>query len=350
MNMMTATKPQNLNEAKRQQGLTLIELMLAMLIGMFLMVGTLTVFQQSRSNFRVADSFARLQENARFAFDVMDPDVRLSSFWGRNGQPGLIDANFPAAVVVACDTADNSAAMNPPTTYTAWSLNFMSSVQAVDESSGYGHNVMGIPCAPVRAAQPQSDALVVRHASGQTAPATANVIQVQSDMTRAQVFNNGAVPPGYDPLAQTHNVISNVYYVDTGSDLNPNVPSLRVKTLVPGGAHRDQEIIAGVENLQVQFGLDTDGDARVDRYVDPDHDTINPTTGGTIVGAQIVAVHLWMLVRADISETGFTDIRTYAAPDPDFNIVPCAPGGGCLYPNNHRRLAVSKTILLRNAR
>jgi len=333
-----------------QRGLTLIELMIAMLIGLFLILGTLTVFQQSRSNFRVADSVARLQENARFALDIMEPDIRLSSFWGRSSQPGLIDSAIPAAVVVTCDTVDTSAGMNPPTTYTAWTLNFLASIQAVDESSGYGHNVMGVPCTPSNGAHPQSDALVLRHASGQPIPATNTVIQVQTDLTRAEVFNNGVVPGGYDPAAQTHNVVSNVYYVDASSDLDPNVPSLRVKTLVPGGTHQDQEVMAGVENLQVQFGISTDGDFEVERYVDADHDTINPTTGGTIPGAQIIAVRLWMLMRAERREVGFTDTLTYASPDPDLNITPCAPGAGCIYPSDHRRLAISKTILLRNTR
>ncbi|MFW2404753.1 MAG: PilW family protein [Gammaproteobacteria bacterium] len=347
---MTASKQFTTSmTANTQRGLTLVELMIAMLIGLFLLVGTLTVFQQSRSNFRVADSIARLQENARFALDIMEPDIRLASFWGRSSEPGLIDTTIPGAVVVNCDTVDNSAGMNPPTTYTQWTLNFLASLQVVDESSGYGHNVMGIPCGPATAPQPQSDALVVRHASGQQIPATPNVIQVQTDLTRGQIFNDGAVPGGYDPASQTHNVVANVYYVNATSDLDPNSPSLRVKTLVPGGIHQDQELMSGVENLQIQVGIDTDGDMEVERYVDPDHDAINPTTAGTIAGAQIIAVRLWMLMRSDRPEVGFTDTLTYTTPDPDFNITPCAPGAGCRYPNDHRRLAVSKTMLLRNS-
>lgn len=334
----------------RQRGLTLVELMLAMLIGLFLMLGTLTVFQQSRSNFRVADSVARLQENARFALDVMEPDIRLASFWGRSSEPGLIDAVIPASVIVNCDTVDTSGAMNPVTTYTAWVLDILAPIQSVDESSGYGHNVMGIPCAPASAAQFQSDALVVRHASGQPANPTNTVIQVHTDLTGGEIFNDGAIPAGYDALAQTHDVVSNVYYVDRGSDLDPDVPSLRVKTLLPGGTHQDQEVMPGVENLQVQLGISTDGDLEVERYVDPNHDTVNPTTGGTIPDAQVVAVRLWMLIRADRPETGYTDTLIYTTPDQDFNVAPCAPAPGCAYPSNHRRLAVAKTILLRNTR
>lgn len=339
---------------RRETGLTLIELMLAMLIGLFLLLGTLTVFTQSRANFRVSDSIARLQENARFALDTIEPDLRLARFWGRNATPGAIpgptDPGFPAGVVVTCDTTDNSAARIPPITYTAWALNMLQDVWAVDETSGYGHNRLGIPCAPDTAAQPDSDALVVRHASGQPFAAAAGRIQVHADHLAGQIFNNGAIPAGFDPLAQTHNVMVNVYYVDQGSDLNADVPSLRVKTLVNGGIHQDQELIAGVENLQVQFGVDTDdpNDGIVDRYVDADHAIINPTNAGTIPTAKIRAIRLWMLMRADAQEPGFQDRATYTSPDPVINT--CAPGPACDYPNNFRRLAVSKTIFLRNNR
>jgi len=333
-----------------QQGMTLIELMIAMLIGLFLMLGTLTVFQQSRSNFRVADSVARLQENTRYMLDLVEPDVRLAKFWGRSAEPGLIDDIIPFGLVVTCDTFDTSAAMNPPTTYTAWALDLNREIWAVDESSGYGHATLGIPCTPRGAAQPQSDALVVRHAAAQTAAPVAGTIQVHTDLMRGELFNNGALPVGYAAAAQTHNVVTNIYYVSQTSDFDPTAPSLRVKTLVPGGTHQDQEIMSGVENLQIQLGIDTDDDGEVERYVDADHDIINPTTGGTIPDAQVIAARLWVLVRSDRTEVGFTDDAQYVTPDPDVVVMPCAPGGGCAYPNNFRRLGVSTTVALRNNR
>ncbi len=339
----------------REKGLTLIELMLAMVIGVFLLMGTLTVFTQSRANFRVSDSIARLQENARFALDTIEPDLRLARFWGRNPEPGAIpnpntDPGFPAGVIIACDTVDSSAARVPPTTYTAWSLNLLQEIWAVDETSGFGHAALGIPCSPATAAQAQSDALIVRHATGQPAAAVAGNIQVHTDHLAGEIFNNGVVPAGYNALAQTHDVAVNVYYVDQGSDLDPNVPSLRVKTLIPGGIHQDQELISGVENLQVQFGIDTTdpNDGIVDRYVDADHAIINPTTPGTILTAKVMSVRLWILMRANAQENGFQDRAIYTSPDPVINT--CTEGGGCAYPDNFRRLAVSKTIFLRNNR
>ena len=222
---------------------------------------------------------------------------------------------------------------------------------AVDESSGYDHQTLGIPCAPNSTAQDESDAFVVRHAGGQAGsgskrhdpgtdrPRSCRSIQRRRDTDRITTSN-----------AQTHNVVVNVYYVDEQSDLDDDMPSLRIKTLINGGVHEDQELIAGVENMQVQLGVDTDGDGEVERYVDADQDIVNPTTGGTIAGAQVIAVRLWLLFRAEARENGFVDNRQYASPDPDVQIVPCAAGPACDYPDDFRRLAVTKTIFLRNTR
>jgi len=329
--------------ADRQAGLTLIELMIAMTIGVFLLMGTLTVFTQSRANFKVADSIARLQENARFALDTIEPDLRLAGFWGRTSAVGTIDATS-AGVVVTCDTLDNSP------DYTAWTLNLQQKIWAVDEGSGYTDPVLGIPCSAANGAQAESDALVVRHAAALALAPVAGTIQVHGELNSGELLDNGIIPAGYVAWAQTRNVVANVYYVDQGSDLDPDVPSLRIKTLMPGGIHQDQELISGVENLQVQFGVDTTipNDGIVDRYVDADHNIINPTTPGTIVGANVIAVRLWMLMRADAQENGFQDQATYLTPDQNLNVQTCAQGANCGYPDNFRRLAVSKTIFLRN--
>ena len=337
------------NPLARRHGLTLIELMLAMLIGTFLLLGTLTVFTQSRMNLRVSDSMARLQDNARYTLNTMEPDIRLAKFWGRNAEPGTISP-IPANIVVTCDTIDTSDVRSPPESYTAWALNFSRDLWAVDETSGYAHIALGIPCAPKGMAQLQSDTLIVRHASNQITAPTPEIIQVHSNLARAEVFNSGVPPAGYGSAAQTHNVMVNIYYVNQSSNLNTGIPSLRIKTLTAGGVHQDQELISGVENMQVQLGVDTDGDGEVERYVDADHDIVNPTTPGTIPGAQIIAVRLWLLFRADAQENGYTDDSLYRSPDPDVQITPCIPDEGCPYPNNFRRLAVSKTILLRNNR
>ena len=79
----------------RQFGVSLIELMVAMVIGLFLILGAVTVFSQSRSTYRTAESVARLQEIGRLAMDVVETDVRMANFWGMSNHADYIDNRAP---------------------------------------------------------------------------------------------------------------------------------------------------------------------------------------------------------------------------------------------------------------
>lgn len=322
---------------RHEHGLTLVELMVAMMIGLFLALGSITVFNQSRSSYRTSDSQARLQENLRFVLDTLEPDIRLARFWGLHNEPALV--NVPGGIIVNCG-AVNATAL-------ATTLN--REVAAVDESVGYA---VGVPCPASSVARPDSDVLIVRHVSQQPAVPTAGRLQVRSDLATADLFNTGVNPAGYGPLAQTHDLVVNVYYVDNGSNLDPTLPSLRRWTLNAAGSLVDEEMIAGVENLQVQFGVDENGPDvnnlfSITRYVDGDHPIITPGAAGFLPNAEIVAVRLWALMRTEQTEVGMTDLAVYTPLDGD--LAPINPGGAA-YPPNVRRQQITKTIHLRNNR
>ncbi len=65
-----------------QRGFTLIELMIAMLIGVFLMGGVIQIFLSAKQAYRLQENLSRLQENGRFAMDFITKDVRMAGFIG----------------------------------------------------------------------------------------------------------------------------------------------------------------------------------------------------------------------------------------------------------------------------
>ncbi len=183
-----------------------------------------------------------------------------------------------------------------------------------------------------------TDVLEIRRASAQPANLLGGELQLQSGIQGSTAFNNGAIPPDFIDVDPTHmntyNMVVNSWYVANGSDADPNTPSLRRRT-IRGGQVVDEEVIAGVENLQIQLGIDTDAvtDDSVDQYVDPDSPLLatNP----------VLAVRVWMLIRADNAERGFVDGNTYTPLD---NVLaPIQPADA------FRRMQVSKTVYLRNA-
>jgi hypothetical protein len=138
-------------------------------------------------------------------------------------------------------------------------------------------------------------------------------------------------------------LLVNTYYVAADSALIPGVPTLRRKSLLSAGGVPvivDVEIAPGVESVQIQLGIDTNADNTVDRYVNPGDDVYTPTAAGYIPGARVMTARVWLVVRGLAPEVGIIDTRNYAPGD----VVLGVPT------DEYRRMQVSKTILMRNAR
>jgi type IV pilus assembly protein PilW len=322
-------------KAHRQYGMTLIELMVALAIGAFLMIGAITVFMQSRTTFRVTESLSRLQENARFALQVLEPEIRMAHFWGLT--PTTTNVGNRARPTAANGPGPDDCGNN-------WTINLD---QAVEGSN----NNYPFACAGFGTVEANADTLTVRRTSEdfETPPlAGGATMRIQSirGTGDSQIFVGTAIPGGFNVLtSETHRLIVNGFYVSRDSTLGVGIPSLRVHTLQADSTIDDQEVIPGVEDLQVQFGVDTDAvntDDRgsIDRYVNTDDPMIDPTNAGFNPTAEILAVRIWVRVRAERLENGFTDTTNYVYADQ--NVGPFNDG--------FRRLVVSKTIYLRNAR
>lgn len=71
------------NHARRRQGgLTLIEIMVAMVVSLILIAGVIQIFVGTRQTYRFQDALARVQENGRFAAEAISRDARLAGFVG----------------------------------------------------------------------------------------------------------------------------------------------------------------------------------------------------------------------------------------------------------------------------
>jgi type IV pilus assembly protein PilW len=332
---------ETLKPMKRIAGITLIELMVALAIGSFLMIGAVTVFMQSRTTFRVSEAVARLQENSRFVLDTLEPDIRMAHYWGLTSRTIKIVGRatpadpVPAGLGVAGDCGQN------------WSINLDAEVDGTNNGYGWA-------CAPNGAAQAGSDTLVVRRVSEDPILLlNAGTMHVQSARFRdGQIFVGNVLPAGFLPAqSATHQLSVNGYYVSTNSSLdtpgNP-VPSLRRKRLAGGALGvriLDEEVLPGIQDMQIQFGVDTDLDGApnrgaIDRYVNAGDPIITPGSAGFLPDAQVLAVRVWFLLRAERAENGFTDVNNYVYADR--NLGP--------FNDAFRRTLVSKTVYLRNAR
>ena len=318
---------------RHQTGLTLVELMVALAIGSFLMIGAVQIYSQSRQAFVINESIARVQETAQFAMDTIEADLRMASNWGQNSRGLAVEGRSiigDANPTTLPQPAGNCAA--------DWVLNLALPIDGAN--NGYG-----LACAATGGSQANSDVITVRRASVLPAPLEGGRLQIQTTRIQGELFADGAVPPAFDAAnSATHNLLVTSYYVSPTSTLIAGVPTLRRHRLIGGGAAGprivDEEIAPGVENLQIQLGIDVDQDNTVDRYVNPGDAIYNPTAVGYVPGARVMTARIWMVVRGVSIEPGIQDNRDFEPGDVDLGV----------HNDLFRRMQVSKTILLRNAR
>jgi len=335
----------------RSRGLTLVELMIAMAIGLLIVAGAFRIYLQSSQTYGVHEAEARLEENARYAYSILEPDLRMAGFWGyAKGATGITGSNLqtdPAATTMAGSAAS--------TCGTNFGTDLSTPLEGSNDSYpllclGYNGRVM-----------PSADTLTVRRASALVSAVPTNTVgplRICSTRTAITLVNNAAncqadTSPAAMSMGTVRDLIVHTYYVARDSASAAGVPTLWRKSLNNVGTvptFQDEEILAGVEDLQVQFGIDyTGATGVVQQYVDP------VAAASLPAGAQIVAIRLWILVRADAMETGFVDNRTYAYGNRSTlngtvsNLTGAATAGMAYQPNDHyRRLLVSRTVMIRN--
>jgi type IV pilus assembly protein PilW len=323
-------------------GVSLIELLVALSLGVSLSIGTVTIYAQCQRTMRALEATARLQEVARLAFDVLENDVRTAGYWGLLNQAELIaNRAAPLADLPAPFTALQGTRIDHcGGPMSNWAID-------LDRTLDGSNNAYGLSCGAFGGAPGVgTDTLVIRRAAESPhATLDPDRIYVHASRIGGTLFVPAAactdpadascVPAAHPPPgAESRVLVVRAYYVATRSTQRTDVPSLRRKTFgnvnaaAVANAVTDEEIVAGVEDLQVRLGVDTDGD----QYVNP---------GSVPDGAAVVSATLWLRIRAEEREVGHVDNRGYQYAD---MAAPVTPG------DRYRRIVVSKTLHLRNTR
>ncbi|BAV96991.1 PilW family protein [Lysobacter enzymogenes] len=197
-----------MNTLRPQNGLSLIELMIALVIGSLLMLGLVQVFSASRAAYQLSEGLARVQENARFAIDYMQRDLRMVGHLGCvSDQTRFMStpAGFHSAFVAQTRPSEAQLAAAPEP------IQFHVSVQGFEATgTGPGGAVTlpasgawsGAPALPdyiknlVPAPAAGSDIVVVRYFSGEGAPLSSYTSGASTALTVDKAHWDMALAPG----------------------------------------------------------------------------------------------------------------------------------------------------------
>ena len=83
---------QRINHSRKQKGVTLVELMIAITIGSIIMIGISSVYTSSKRSYKLQEEFSRLQENGRFAINHITRFVRSAGYSGCASGLGAISS------------------------------------------------------------------------------------------------------------------------------------------------------------------------------------------------------------------------------------------------------------------
>lgn len=245
------------NNNKKQHGLTLIELMLAMVIGLVLIGGLMTVYLGSKKSYTVRDQVSLMEENARAALNALTRHIEHA---GYASDSGMLVTNYiiPTSVTPTSGVCSNG------------DLNISNAAVLQDTSDAVAGDTIGVGF--------YSDTRVLSDCTETNLPAECRVDQAP-DRSATMIYNTFMV-----------------------GDDGDNIP-----TLYCGGSlnFARQPLAQGVENIQFRYGVDTDNDGAVNQYMNATDIEANA------MWERILSVQVAILVRSLNPVFADNETRTY---------------------------------------
>ncbi len=349
---------------RHSAGLTLIEVMVAIVIALILLAVTVSIFVANKRSYSEQEQTSRLQENARYALDVLTRDIRMAGYSG-------------------CGAYNNPSAMHNHVNGAAY--DFTDSIEGFEgtENNGKWHPTNA---APPSFASGGSDGITLRYLDTNIVnvsadmASTGDVVTVSipnasqlpapnsniavSDCVSTDVFTVGAVAtPGAYPatvtLPQAGNVAvndgvctaaannlcntygatfskvsiggfkENHYYIGDGDCDNTTADDGQRNLCLAVGTAAGQPLAEGIEHMEILYGEDTNGDRVADAYRQADAVTN---------WANVVSVQIALLARSP-DQTGVDlDAKTYQLLNTNYGPMN----------DRYRRRVYTATVLLRN--
>jgi type IV pilus assembly protein PilW len=311
--------------SRPMSGFSLVELMVSITLGLLILAGMLSVFA---SNSRSRDELQRAErqvESGRYAIKVLGDDIQLAGYWAEFNI-SLAGLAIPTTLPDPCDTR-----------VTTFNAVLPVSLQGYDDPV-----TASIPACIGTDVRPNTDIIVIRRVStcvaGPTAGTNCDAVQAGLPYFQASLCENatelGAGGTNAFRLdtttgnldrhlrdcsttANEHQFLTRIYFVANNDIQGDGIPTLKRADLALDTSSNViftvTSVAPGVENLQISYLLDTNGDGTPDA-ITTDPNTYNGCAGAACVvnWTNVVAVQVSLLVRNTDATLGFSDTKTYS--------------------------------------
>jgi prepilin-type N-terminal cleavage/methylation domain-containing protein len=337
---------------RTQAGLTLVELMVSLTLGLILLAGVGTLFlYTSRSN-KQNEMLSSMQDQARFALSTLSRDLMMAGYWGgmasaeniipNTSNPGSSGGTALTPAIDCGPNATTSLALKFTNTTTTTLANGTTVNEVWPNRIEFWSQASGITnqwrC--VGGYRTGTDALAIRHVAGRaTASISNSATQVTLRPYNFYLMTNGIAATLMRNTEVTARDLSSItespssgarsfyryvlriYYVrDYARTAGDNTPSLCRKELCPSGLSGSGEsatctgsgaatgfytecLAEGVEDLQIIWGIASNGGDVADHYTS--------TPSAREVAEKATTAQIFLRVRSLSSDTSYTDDKTY---------------------------------------
>jgi len=336
-----------MNHFKHHRGMSLVEVLVALVISLFLLGGIIQVYLANKTSYSFSNAISRIQENGRYSLDTMSQDLRMAGFFG-------------CAIFDPTDTDSIVNSLNPAGTGYDTAVHDIIGQGLLEGTNNDGLN--GSDSITLRGAKPgqfnifppfgpstsanikvnnndileTGDIVMISNCRGADIFQITNTTQGQGAAKDAVVHNTGTgtEPGNYNPdTCKSGHCLSQVYGADASLfQLQAVTYTIAVGESGEPALWRSEngvnlELIEGIEQMQILYGVDTDDDDFPNRYV------VSTAVADML---DVISVRIMLLIRSE--SDGITeDVQSYT-----YN------GANITAADQRLRQIFSTTIALRN--
>jgi type IV pilus assembly protein PilW len=313
MTRTSSISPNNRFGHARQLGISLVEIMVALAVSLFLLAGVVSIFVSNKQAFRLQEGASFLQENARFAMGFLSRSIRMADHWG-------------GAEIVSRYNGSNLDGDGKGDCDTEWLTDPEYGIQGFDGDDAISGTGLPNDCLPASDYVPKSDILVVRYADSGNVAAN-DFIHLTTELSKSAelVQTSAATTQDSDGKTRNYPYRVEIWFLrpcstmkggtddeacDAADDDDRPIPTLTVLTL-SGNELKQHAMIEGIEQLQFEYGRDLDDDGNVDQF--DTASTLNELSPGQLKTAwqQVISVRVALLARSNQFDAATVDDATY---------------------------------------
>lgn len=295
----------------KQTGLSLIELMISIAIGLLLLAALSTLFvSQSRTRAEL-DKQNRMIDNGRYALDLLSENLRMAGFYA---ELDPISITVPASLTNPCLTTAADIGAGLP--FHVQGYNAASLTTAVSS----------VPSCVPSTLKSGSDILVAKRASTNkiaTTAAVANTTYLQVSLCTPKTglpenaYLLAKAPANFNlseksctlanggPATNIRRFLVQIYFVDSNNKPGDGIPTLKMAELDASSNYVITPLVEGIEYLQVDYGIDTDNNGM------PDGAYVSCSACTADDWSKVVSVKINLISRNLDTTSGYTDPNTY---------------------------------------